>query len=74
MVHDATHGVEVNHRIQVVNQMRFPFLDDLEVALAQFLTEADCRRLVTACDFKGAQSLIRVHKDDWGKMTLRLSR
>ena len=46
--------MEVNHHIRLVNQMRFPHFDDLEAALAQFLSEADCRRLVMAYDFKGA--------------------
>eukprot|EP00435_Cladocopium_sp_Y103_P031543 s616_g8.t1 len=72
VVHDATHGVEVNHHIRLVNQMRFPLFDDLEAAMAQFLSEADCRKLVMAYDFKGAHRLIPVHEDDWGKQAFRL--
>ena len=71
-MHDATHGVEVNHHIRVVSQMRFPPFNDLEGALAQFLSEADCRRLDMAYDFKGANRLIPVHKDDLGKQAFRL--
>ena len=72
VVHDATHGVEVNHQIRLVNQMRFPLFDDLEATMAQFLSEADGRKLVMAFDYKGAHRLVPIHEDDWGKQAFRL--
>ena len=72
VVHDATHGVEVNHHIKICNQMRFPLFDDLEAAMAQFLSEADSRRLCMAFDYKGAHRLIPIHESEWGKQAFRL--
>jgi hypothetical protein len=72
VVHDATNGVEVNHQIRLSNQIRFPFFDDLEAALHQFLLEADARRLAMAYDYKGAHRLVPIHEDDWGKQAFRL--
>lgn len=72
VVHDATHGVEVNHHIKVGNRMRFPLFDDLEAAMAQFMAEADSRRLAMAYDYKGAHRLIPIHSSDWGLQAFRL--
>eukprot|EP00438_Fugacium_kawagutii_P028975 Skav210536 [mRNA] locus=scaffold3045:358236:363217:- [translate_table: standard] len=72
VVHDATHGVEVNHQIRVNNRMRFPLFDDLEAVVRQFLDEADSRKVAVAFDYKGAHRLVPIHEDDWGKQAFRL--
>ena len=41
----------------------------MEAVLAQFLSEADCCRLVMAYDFKGAHRLVQ---EEWGKQAFRL--
>ena len=69
VVHDATHGVEVNHHIMVVDRMRFPLFDDLESAILNFWTKAILGDWPwrMANDFKGAHRLIPIHPSDWGK-------
>ncbi len=72
VVHDASNGVEVNHRIRLSSQMRFPLFDDLEAVLHQFIQEADARKLLMAYDYKGAHRLVPIHEDDWGLQACRL--
>ena len=72
VVHDASNGVEVNHRIRLSSQMRFPLFDDLEAVLHQFIKEADVRKLMMAYDYKGAHRLVPIHEDDWGLQACRL--
>ena len=72
VVHDATHGVEVNHQIRLCNRMRFPLFDDLEAVMGQFIQEAEPNRLAMCYDFKGAHRLVPIHPDDWGLQAFRL--
>lgn len=72
VVHDATHGVEVNHRIKLVNQMRFPLFDDLEATLLDFLAHGHRQKLVMGFDYKAAHRLIPVREQDWGLQSFRL--
>ena len=40
--------------------------------MAQFMAEADSRRLAMAYDYKGAHRLIPIHPSDWGLQAFRL--
>ncbi len=72
VVHDGTHGIEVNTQIKQPNRMAFPQCDDLEVA-AEALRESGAKeRMLFAFDIKAAHRLIPIQKEDWALQSFRL--
>ena len=72
VVHDGTHGIQVNRRIVQPNKMEFPQFDDLQAALRAFQGMDPVERLLVAFDIKSAHRLIPVQPEDWGFQAFRL--
>ena len=76
IVHDGSYSVDVNHRIKVLDRMRFPIIDDASGVLLQL--ERDCSRKGGAprCsllyDVSKAHKLVPVKEQDWGYQAFRL--
>ena len=72
VVHDGTHGIQVNTEIKQPNRMTFPQFDDLEVAAGALQREEAGERMLFAFDIKAAHRLIPVQKKDWAFQSFRL--
>ena len=72
VVHDGTHGIQVNSKIAQPNKMEFPQFDDLQAALGAFQQWDSAQKLLVAFDIKAAHRLIPVQKEDWGLQAFRL--
>ena len=74
VVHDGTHGIQVNTKISQPNRMEFPQFDDLQAALGAFKEAAPLKKLLVAFDIKAAHRLIPVQEQDWGLQAFRLDK
>ena len=74
VVHDGTHGIQVNNKISQPNRMEFPQFDDLQAALGAFREAAPLKKLLVAFDIKAAHRLIPVQEQDWGLQAFRLDK
>ena len=72
VVHDGTHGIQVNSKIVQPNKMEFPQFDDLQAALRSFQRWDPVQKLLVAFDIKSAHRLVPVQKEDWGLQAFRL--
>ena len=72
VVHDGTHGIQVNTEIKQPNRMTFPQFDDLEAAAGALEREGARERMLFAFDIKAAHRLIPVQKKDWALQSFRL--
>ena len=72
VVHDGTHGIQVNSQIKQPNKMPFPQCDDVEVAAIALQEERPRERMMFAFDIKAAHRLIPVQEEDWGLQSFRL--
>lgn len=72
VVHDGTHGIQVNSAISQPNRMTFPQFDDLEAAAGALEKEGEGERMLFAFDIKAAHRLIPVQKKDWALQSFRL--
>ena len=72
VVHDGTHGIQLNTRISQPNKMEFPQFDDLQAALGAFREEEPVKRMLFAFDIKSAHRLIPVQPSDWGLQAFQL--
>ena len=66
VVHDGTHGIQVNSRIVQPNKMEFPQFDDLHSVLRSFQLDDPGPKLLCAFDIKSAHRLIPIQPEDWG--------
>lgn len=67
VIHDGTHGIKVNSRIRVRDQLRNPTAGDLRTLL-QVLPGAF---FALTGDVKRAHRLVRVAEQDWGLQACR---
>ena len=74
VVHDGTHGIQVNSRIAQPNRMEFPQFDDLQAALRAFQMRDPSQKLLVAFDIKSAHRLIPVQQQDWGLQAFQLEK
>lgn len=72
VVHDGTHGIQVNSKIGQPNKMEFPQFDDLQAALRAFQRWDPVQKLLVAFDIKSAHRLIPIQEEDWGLQAFRL--
>ena len=72
VVHDGTHGIQLNTRISQPNKMEFPQFDDLQAALGAFREGAPVKRMLFAFDIRSAHRLIPVQPSDWGLQAFQL--
>ncbi len=72
VVHDGTHGIQLNTRISQPNKMEFPQFDDLQAALGAFQRASPAKRMLFAFDIRSAHRLIPVQPSDWGLQAFRL--
>lgn len=76
IVHDGSYSVDVNHRIKVLDRMRFPTVDDaggvlchLEDVLEEMGGGA---RMSVLYDVARAHKLVPIKEEDWGYQAFRL--
>ncbi len=72
VVHDGTHGIQVNSRISQPNKMEFPQFDDLHSVLRSFQLDDPSPKMLCAFDIKSAHRLIPIQPEDWGLLAFRL--
>lgn len=72
VVHDGTHGIQVNSKILQPNKMEFPQFDDLQAALRAFQRWGPVQKLLVAFDIKSAHRLIPIQEEDWGLQAFKL--
>ena len=72
VVHDGTHGIQVNSRISQPNRMEFPQFDDLQSVMRSFQLDEPSPKMLCAFDIKSAHRLIPVQPEDWGLLAFRL--
>ena len=75
LIHDGSYSVDVNRRIRVRDQMRFPLIDDASAVMME--AEEECRggasvRFAIIYDIARAHKLIPVVRRDWGLQAFRL--
>ena len=75
LIHDGSYSVDVNRRIRVRDQMRFPLIDDASAVMME--AEEECRggasvRFAIIYDTARAHKLIPVVRRDWGLQAFRL--
>ena len=69
IVHDGSHGVQVNQRIRTRDQIRMPGAGELRVLLAEF--KAEGRKVFGALgDASKAHRRIKIRPEDWGVSSL----
>ena len=67
VVHDGTHGTNVNGRIRVRDQVRLPGAGELEKILVE-RRAAGARGIAVVGDAHKAHRRIKVREEDWGYM------
>ena len=72
VVHDGTHGINVNVKIVQPNKMEFPQLDDLQPAMREFQKQEPNKRILFAFDIKSAHRLVPIQQKDWGLQAFKL--
>ena len=76
VVHDGSYSVDVNHRIKVLDRMRFPMIDDASGVLLQIEREVEelrgAARVSLLYDIAKAHKLLPVDERDWGYQAFRL--
>eukprot|EP00435_Cladocopium_sp_Y103_P074476 s164_g49.t1 len=76
IVHDGSFSVDVNHRIKVLDRMRFPSIDDAAGILAHVEDEIRSKGGGARCsllyDISRAHKPLPVDEDDWGYQAFRL--
>ena len=71
VIHDATHGVEVNNRIRIQDQVRYPGAGELRQLLRE-RREAGIKTFAIVGDASKAHRRIKVAERDWGFQACRL--
>lgn len=76
IVHGGSYSVDVNHRIKVLDRMRFPTIDDAGGLICHLEDEMEERgggaRLSVLYDVSRAHKLIPIQEEDWGYQAFRL--
>eukprot|EP00438_Fugacium_kawagutii_P021261 Skav214660 [mRNA] locus=scaffold1706:68993:70624:- [translate_table: standard] len=75
IVHDGSYSVDVNHRIKVLDKLRFPVIDDAAGIILQLEEETRERggvRMSLLYDVSHAHKLVPIKKRDWGLQAFRL--
>eukprot|EP00438_Fugacium_kawagutii_P021415 Skav230573 [mRNA] locus=scaffold971:152920:156087:- [translate_table: standard] len=76
IVHDGSYSVDVNHRIKVLDRMRFPMIDDASGILLEIerssVEEGKGARCSLLYDISKAHKLLPVKKRDWGYQAFKL--
>ena len=71
VIHDGSHGVLVNPRIRVRDQLRFPAHGDIESVLSELCTEGG-GHFQLLYDIRKAHRLVPVRPADWGWQACRV--
>ena len=71
VVHDASNGVGVNHRIKVLDQVRYPGAGELKQVLEERRLKGQ-RGFAILADAPKAHRRVKVHPADWGLQACRL--
>ena len=76
IVHDGSYSVDVNHRIKVLDRMRFPTIDDAGGLLSHLEDEMEASgggaRVSVLYDVARAHKLIPIREEDWGYQAFQL--
>ena len=71
MIHDASHKVQVNHRIRVMDQLRYPAAGDLRTLMKERLA-LGVRSFGLVGDVHKAHRRIKIRPEDWGFQACQL--
>ena len=76
IAHDGSYSVDVNHRIKVLDRMRFPGIDDASGVLTYVDEKVEEQPGLLRCsllyDIARAHKLVPVDRRDWGYQAFRL--
>ena len=72
VVHDATHGIHVNHNIRPKDQVKCPGAGELITVLEE-LREKNVKAFCIMGDASKAHRRIKVRKSDWAYQACRIS-
>ena len=72
VVHDGTHGIQVNTKIDQPNKMEFPQFDDLQAMMKAFQQHQPDQKMLMAFDIKAAHRLVPIQPEDWGLQAFML--
>ena len=73
ILHDGTHGVKVNPKTKVRDQVRMPSVSEQKKILA-IVSETHAPRFALKADVSKAHRRVRVQRRDWGAQACRLDR
>ena len=74
VVHDGTHGVGINNRIKVRDQVRSPTAGEIiSLMREKYEQNAGVKQFILMGDVSKAHRRIKVRKQDWGYQACRLS-
>ena len=65
VVHDGSHGIHVNHRIKIRDQVRFPGAGEMAALLEQRKQQGK-KGLAIIGDTRKAHRRIMIRRQDWG--------
>ena len=71
VVHDATHGVALNHRIKVRDQVRYPSAGEVKTILEERRARGQ-KGFAILADASKAHRRVLVHPRDWGLLGCRV--
>ena len=71
VVHDASHGVQINHRIRTQDQLRMPGAGEIRALLGEY-RETGKTTFGLLGDASKAHRRVKVHQRDWGFQACRL--
>ena len=74
MVYDATHGVRVNNRIRVLDQIRFPAWPDLVLYLDEMAGDEMGVHFSAVFDVSKAHRRIPTVRSEWGLLASQVQK
>ena len=69
VVHDGSHGIQVNHRIRVRDQTRSPTAGEIRTLMRE---RDDQKQLIIVGDVSKAHRRVKIRRQDWGFQACRL--
>lgn len=71
IVHDGTHGIQVNNRIRCLDQLRMPGPAEVLEIIAEAQEDGEGPLLAVLGDFEKAHRQVKVDEAEWGFMACR---
>ena len=75
VVHDGTHGVKVNQRIRVQDQVKTPTAGELRALMKErYMDTKGTKQFVLVGDVSKAHRRVKIRQEDWGLQACRLEK